>query len=65
MKRAHEKSLDALYRNMTTALSDPDARRTLGDRLDETIKIHQTLHNNPHFRNNGRSIDYGRIRQGK
>ncbi len=64
-KAAHEKALASLYRNMTTALSDPDARRTLGDRLDETIRIHQTLHSNPRFHDNDMSVDYNQIRKGK
>lgn len=49
------------YYNLTTALNDPDIRRTLGDNLVPAIQMHNKIHRNPQFSDPTMAVDYAAI----
>lgn len=51
--------LETAYANLTTALSDPEIRRKMGDNLLPSIKMHMKLHR--HFQKSENEIDYDEI----
>lgn len=50
--------LQKTYYNLTTALNDPEIRRTLGDNLVPAIQMHFKIHNNPQFHDDEMAVDY-------
>lgn len=58
----HTAALRKLYRNTTTALRSKEVVDEIGDRIEETIAIHEYLHN--YFHDSDREIDYRAVRGG-
>lgn len=58
-------ALRSTYRNMTTALSDPNSFRTIGDRVGQTAKIHEKLDAVSWLHDDEMSIDYDRVKKGQ
>jgi len=57
---ADKNGLRKAYANITEALNNDDIRATLGDRLAETIEIHEALHDL--YKDDRKTIDYDKYR---
>lgn len=57
---ADRNGLRKAYANITEALNNDDIRATLGDRLSETIEIHEALHDL--YKDSRKTIDYDKYR---
>ncbi len=55
-------NLKKAYRSVTEALKNDDVRAGLGDRLDETIKIHKALHREFGAGNKDMEVDYSQFK---
>lgn len=56
-------TLEQTYHNVTTALTSPEVLKDIGDRIEQTIKIHQYLH--AQFADPAMVVDYDMARKGK